>query len=64
MSHYDPANSLVRLQALIVELREELAPAARPDAKRIVEILADIRMHTGDMRVWAYNNFKIKEVND
>jgi hypothetical protein len=53
MSYYDPANSLVNLQALVAELREELAPAANPDAKRIIEIITDIRMQAGDVRMWA-----------
>lgn len=58
MSHYDPSNSLVRLQALVVELREALAPAAKPNAKRIIEIISDIRLHTGDVKVWAYNRLE------
>ena len=62
MSHYDPANSLVRLQSLVSELREELAPAAKPNAKRIIEIVADIRLQASDVKVWAYHRLEKEDV--
>lgn len=57
MEHYDPANSVVQIQKLGVELRELIAPAARPNYKRIVEVVNDLRLHTSDVRNWAYKNF-------
>jgi signal recognition particle subunit SEC65 len=61
MQHYDPATSVVAIQKLGVELRELIAPAARPDYKRIVEVVNDLRLHTSDVRNWAYKHFPESE---
>jgi hypothetical protein len=51
--HYDPAQSVVGINALAKELRELISPASNTDYNRILEVIADLRLHTGDVRSWA-----------
>jgi hypothetical protein len=57
MERYDPASSVVEIQKLGVELRGLIAHASNPDYKRIAEVINDLRLHTSEVRSWAYQNF-------
>jgi hypothetical protein len=48
--HYDPAQSQVELQHLVVKLQEALSKTAQPDFEEITMI----REQASEIRLWSY----------
>ena len=52
--HYDPAQSQVKLQHLVVKLQEALSKTAHPDFEEITMIATEIREQASEIRLWSY----------
>lgn len=52
--HYDPAQSQVKLQHLVVKLQDALSRTSQPNFEEITMIATEIREQASDVRLWSY----------
>jgi hypothetical protein len=52
--HYDPAQSQVELQHLVVKLQEALSRTSQPNFEEITMIATEIREQASDIRLWSF----------